>query len=127
MSDPFELPDDPTTTAYWSAALAGRLILQRCNACGHMQHYPRPLCLDCGALDLDWRESEGVGTAYSVTAVAMKVTDLDPPYVVALVDLDEGPRVLCIALEESLKIGSRVRAAWRQRPHELPRLYVGAE
>ena len=65
---------------------------------------------------MDWVEANGTGTVYSVTTVRIPVIeDLTPPYLLALVDLDEGPRLLTNIESEGASIGDRVRIAWRSR------------
>jgi uncharacterized protein len=90
-----EIPwDDPSTAPLWAAAHERRLLLQRCDACGHHQHHPRPHCTACGRLEPSWVDAAGGGTVYAVTEVHIPVVDwLTPPYRCALVDLDEGPRL----------------------------------
>jgi uncharacterized OB-fold protein len=107
---------DPTTEAFWQACGERRLLIQRCDACGRHQFYPRPFCLSCEATTLDWVEANGTGTVYSVTTVRIPVIeDLTPPYLLALVDLDEGPRLLTNIEGDGASIGDRVRIAWRSR------------
>lgn len=120
MTDKINFSDlgaaDPTTEAFWQACVAGKLIVQRCTACGAHQFYPRPFCLACESTKLDWAESKGLGTIYSLTTVRMPVTpELPPPYLLALVDLDEGPRLLTNIEAKTAAIGDRVRVAWRPR------------
>jgi uncharacterized OB-fold protein len=94
----FDLPViEPETQPSWDAARDGRYLVRRCRACGLAHHYPRPFCPECWSEDLVWEEVTGRGTLYTFSTVF--VNDLPPfadrlPYVVAIVDLDEGPRVL---------------------------------
>lgn len=106
---------DPTTAEYWAAARGGRLLLQCCADCGHHQFYPRPFCLACESREVRWREAGGHGLVYSMTTVRIPVTPaLTPPYVLALVDLDEGPRLLT-NIVGACGIGDRVRIGWADR------------
>ncbi|MGE3875363.1 MAG: Zn-ribbon domain-containing OB-fold protein [Parvibaculaceae bacterium] len=115
---------DPTTEPFWQACVEGRLIVQRCAACGTHQFYPRPFCLACESATLDWAEAQGTGTIYSLTTMRLPVSpDLPPPYLLALVDLDEGPRLLTNIEAKTAAIGDRVRVAWRKR-EGLPPLPV---
>jgi uncharacterized OB-fold protein len=114
---------DPTTETFWKACSEGRLLVQRCRACGHHQFYPRPYCLACQG-EVDWVEVKGSGTIYSLTTVRVPVQpELPPPYFVAIVELDEGPRLLTNIQGESASIGQRVTLAWRRRD-PLPPLPV---
>lgn len=115
---------DPTTEPFWLACLERRLVVQRCKSCGHHQFYPRPFCLSCEATSLEWVEAKGSGTIYSLTTIRLPVTEeLPPPYLLALVDLDEGPRLLTNIEGETAAIGDRVHLGWRARG-ELPPLPV---
>ena len=115
---------DPTTEAFWAACRDRKLLVQRCRACGHHQFYPRPLCLACESIDLGWVESKGEGEIYSITTVRVPVTDeLPPPYLLAIVALDEGPRLLTNIDATAARIGDRVVLGWRERP-PLPPLPV---
>jgi uncharacterized OB-fold protein len=104
---------DPTTGPYWAAARKHQLVVQRCAVCGGAQLYPRPFCLACGSDTLRWEPVCGTGTIYSKTTVEVRVlAELDPPYTVALVELDEGPRLLA-HLRQQGSIGERVHLFWQ--------------
>lgn len=113
---------DPTTEAFWAACEERRLTVQACGACGHRQMYPRAMCLHCGATDaLSMEEVSGRGVIYSVTTIRIPVTEeLAPPYLLALVDLEEGPRLLTNVLGESAGIGDAVTLDWRERAEAPP-------
>lgn len=90
------LPEtDGLAQAYWHGVAAGKLMIQRCEACGHHQHYGRPFCLECGAAAPAWIEARGTGKIWSFTAVHRgPYEDIPVPYVVALVRLNEGVVIL---------------------------------
>jgi uncharacterized protein len=94
----FDLPViEPESQPFWDAAKEGRLLIQRCEACGTAQHYPRPFCASCWSDRVRWEEASGRGRIYTYSVVYMN--DLPPfadrlPYVAAAVDLDEGPRIM---------------------------------
>jgi len=100
MSDAprFDLPTiEPESQPFWDAAKEGRFLFQRCETCGAAQHYPRPFCVACWSEKVRWEEATGRGTIYTYSTVF--VNDLAPfrdrlPYVVAAVDLEEGPRIM---------------------------------
>jgi len=119
--DPVAAVADPTTAPFWQACLEHRLLVQRCEDCGHCQHYPRPFCLACESGKVAWVAAAGGGTIYALTTVHIPVTpELPPPYLVALVDLDEGPRLLTNILGETASIGDRVTLDWRAREGAPP-------
>lgn len=75
---------------YWKAASQGRLIIQRCTACGVHQHYGRVVCVACGAKNPPWVQAAGRGSILSFTVVQRSpYEDLAAPYVVALIRLEE--------------------------------------
>ncbi|WP_207771067.1 Zn-ribbon domain-containing OB-fold protein [Kumtagia ephedrae] len=120
MTDAPSLSDlgiaDPTTELFWKACLERRLIIQKCRSCASHQFYPRPFCLSCESDALEWVEAKGKGTVYSLTTVRIPVIEaLEPPYVLALVELDEGPRLLTNIDDGPARIGDRVTLAWRER------------
>jgi len=85
------------TRPYWAAARAGRLVLQHCAACDRVWHPPLPRCPRCHGAALDWKQAAGTGTVYTYTVVrhATHVALADRvPYVVAIVELAEGPRIV---------------------------------
>jgi len=91
---PLPLPDN-VSAPYWQAAAEGRLLIQRCPACGNVQWYPRALCTACGG-DPEWLEAAGRGTVHTFTVIrqyGMKPFRDELPYVIAMVELEEGPLV----------------------------------
>lgn len=101
----------PMTT--WHAALAeGRLDIQRCANCSRHVFYPRLVCPHCSGASLEWVAATGTGTVYSTTIVARRA-EHGGPYNVALVDLDEGVRMMSRVEDigpAQVVIGQRVRA-----------------
>jgi uncharacterized OB-fold protein len=82
---------------YWEGARQGKLLLQRCGDCGTLRFFPRYLCTACGSDRTDWVEASGRGTVHSFTIVhraAFPEFQARTPYVVALIDLEEGPRMM---------------------------------
>lgn len=101
MADGARRTDLPTieddTRPFWAAAAEGRFLVRRCRACGDVHHYPRGFCPTCWSDDVEWADASGRATLYTWSVVY--VNDLPPfderlPYVAAVVDLDEGPRVM---------------------------------
>ena len=89
----------PSMTAdsqfFWDGAKAGRLLIQRCAACGALRHPPRPMCPHCHSLEWDTLESSGRGTVYSfVMPRHPQFPFLDDDYIVALIELEEGTRLV---------------------------------
>jgi len=87
---------DLETQPYWDATAEGKLLIKHCNACGRDFFYPRSHCPRCWSSDTRWKEASGRGTVYTFTIV--RQNDLPPfkerlPYVVAIVELEEGVRL----------------------------------
>ncbi len=84
----------PDTLPFWQAAKEGRLLLPRCEDCGPF-FYPRSFCPKCGSAKLDWMEASGRATLYSyVINVTPPAPGYTAPYVIAVVTLEEGPRMM---------------------------------
>ena len=81
---------------FWDAAAEGRLLIQTCPACGRRQFYPRAICTGCGG-EPEWLEASGRGSLYTFSVVRQNLVrpfkDM-LPYVLAMVDLEEGVRML---------------------------------
>lgn len=74
-----------------------RLCLQRCVACRTWVHIPREMCAHCGSFDLEWEECSGQAELFTWTETVLAPLSTlqdDVPFVVALVQLEEGPRVV---------------------------------
>jgi len=115
---------DRLAAHFWEGCAAGELRYQRCRSCTTAQSYPRTFCLNCGAADLEWRAALGTGTVYALTTVARAPSDefrALAPYVIALVELDEGLRMMAHG-SPGLAIGERVRVGFfEHRGRNLPR------
>lgn len=90
-------PVPPELENFWAATADGKLMLAKCELCMTIIWYPRNFCIACGSRSVAWVEASGRGTVYTFTVVR---TNAAPgyqnatPYVVAYVELDEGPRVM---------------------------------
>ncbi|OBH11359.1 Zn-ribbon domain-containing OB-fold protein [Mycobacterium sp. E1747] len=83
------------TEFFWKGLRDNKLLIQRCGGCGRLRHPPRPMCPHCRSLDWDTVESSGRGTVYSyVMPHEPKFPFFEYPYVVALVELEEGVRLV---------------------------------
>lgn len=118
---------DADSIEYWSQARAGKLVLRRCTACGQHHFPPRHLCPACWSADLAWVEASGEGTVYTFTIMHRAPSPAfsgQTPYVVALVDLAEGPRMMANIVgagAREVALGERVRACFETRgDHALP-------
>src|SRR5262245_36745892 len=86
----------PETTPYWTAARRHELTLPYCTRCQAYHFYPRATCPQCLSGALEWRRVSGRGRLHTFTIVHRGPRDfpLGTPYVLAIVELDEGPRLM---------------------------------
>ena len=103
---------------YWEAAQQGRLVFKKCLACGQIQFPPRHLCPKCWSDRSEWVTSAGTGRVYSYSIVRRAPSPAHAgkvPYVLAVVDLDDAPRMVTnIVGEDALgvKIGDAVKVVF---------------
>ena len=94
----------------------GKLLLPRCNDCSTVIWYPRAFCPECSSFDLTWFEATGRGTIYSYTVNRRGQGDYrDLAYVLAYVELEEGPRVLTNIVDcdvDSVAVGQTVEVVF---------------
>ena len=115
--------NDSATAPYWEAAARHELALPRCDECGLVFFPPREFCPGCWSAELSWQPMSGRGTVWTFTEVHVPFYDDtwadDVPYVVAVVELDEGPRLLANIVKpdiDRLAIGDWVEVTFEDRP-----------
>jgi uncharacterized OB-fold protein len=87
---------DELSKPFWDAVNEKRLIVQNCTACSTLQYPPRPKCQDCGSESLEWKETEGKGHILAWAVIEdshLPVFAQDQPTNIAIVSLDEDPRI----------------------------------
>lgn len=86
----------PETQPFWDGCSAGELRLQRCRPCGAHYFPPRPFCPTCLSDDVEWQTVSGRGSlhSYVINHRAAPGFENDVPYAIAVVQLDEGPRMM---------------------------------
>ncbi len=106
---------------YWDGARDRKLLIRKCSACSQLHFMPRYLCPHCWSDQLEWVQAKGTGTVHSFSVVHRAS---DPsyasrvPYVIALIDLEEGPRMMANVLGDdalSVAIGDRVQVTFEDR------------
>ena len=104
----------PLTEGFWAAAREHRLVVQRCDGCARLRHYPQPMCSECHSMAWTWTPLSGRGTVYTFTLTHQL---FDPrwagrvPYAIATIELDEGVRMVTDLPPEDVErvaIGRRV-------------------
>lgn len=84
----------PETEPYWEGCAAGELRLQRCTACDAHYFPPRPFCPTCLSDDVVWEAVSGRGTLHTYVINHRAAPGFEAPYAIAVVQLDEGPRMM---------------------------------
>jgi len=115
------------TRPFWEAAREGRLVIQRCHACGYYNHPPRQECDKCLSTDLAFEPVSGLGRVYSYTVMYQKnVQGFEDhlPYLTALVELDEQPMLLLVtnlpgAVADDSLLDARVRVEFERVDDEI--------
>ena len=134
-----EVVDEPTlpapaptvttdTAEFWSATANGQLLLRRCNSCGEAIWYPRPICPFCHSSDTVFQVAAGLGSIYSFSVVRRSGGEFTSavPYVLAYVQLAEGPRMMTNIVDcviEDLFVGQEVELIFHKTAGDtaLPR------
>ena len=83
----------PETRHFWEGTRVGELLLQRCRPCANIYFPPRPFCPKCGSRSIDLLKASGRATLHSYV-INHLVGVGESPYSVAVVELDEGPRMM---------------------------------
>ena len=84
------------TKPFWDSCRLGNLVIQRCEQCSQYQFYPRGICAHCWSNNIKWIKSSGKGTVWTYTITHQNRPPgfaEDVPYVLALVELEEGVRM----------------------------------
>jgi uncharacterized OB-fold protein len=84
----------PETQPFWDGCAAGELRLQRCTSCDAHYFPPRPFCPDCLSDDVTWEAVSGRGTLHTYVINHRPAPGFEAPYAIAVVQLDEGPRMM---------------------------------
>ena len=105
------------TQEFWDATAEGRFLLKRCDDCGVVIWYPRFLCPDCSSTNTSWFEASGKGTVYSYTVPRRAPGPYREavPFVVAYVELEEGPRIMTNLVDvdiDDVQVGMNVEVVW---------------
>lgn len=115
---------------WWEGIAAGELRIQRCKQCQTLRHPPRPMCGECQSIEWDWIVSKGAGAVHSYVVMHYPpIPGYDFPLPVALIDLDEGTRLVANVAgckPSEVRIGMRVQARIEPADEELklPFFYV---
>lgn len=99
----------PETAHFWEGTQTGQLLLQSCSSCENIYFPPRPFCPKCGSRKIEISQASGKATLDSYVINHRNHPAFDGPYAIAIVKLDEGPRMMtnivgCPQTPESLAL-----------------------
>lgn len=122
----FDLPTiDEGTEPWWAATREGKLLIKRCSDCGKAHFYPRIFCPFCWSENVDWERASGRATLYTWSVVYSN--DLPPfpdkvPYAAAIVDLEEGPRMMTRVVGADfadLRVGMALQVTFEEETEQV--------
>jgi uncharacterized OB-fold protein len=126
---PVQLPtsmiqQDSDSRPYWEGLTQGELRIQHCSTCSKAVFYPRSICPHCFADQLSWIVASGKGTIYSYTVAhqAFGAFAADIPFVIAIVELEEGVRMMTRVINaprERVAVGAAVEVTFESVGEEL--------
>lgn len=115
MERPLPVPT-ALSRAFWEATKEHRLTIQRCSRCGRWEWTPQMVCSRCLTETLEWQTASGQGKIYSYAVVERPQSPaFRAPYVVAIVELAEGPRILTTVVTTEpgrVQVGTEVEVAF---------------
>ena len=109
----------PETRHFWEGARSGELRLQKCTACTHVYFPPRPFCPKCASRDVTVVRASGRASLYSYVIHHRALPGFTPPYSIAVVQLEEGPRMMtniveCPQTPEALQLDMKVQVKFEK-------------
>ena len=110
----------PETQPFWDGCAAGELRMQRCAPCDELYFPPRPACPRCLSTDVSWEPLSGRGTLHTYLINHRPAPGFDGPYAIAVVQLDEGPRMMSNIVEveqtpEALELDMGLEVVFEER------------
>ena len=114
----------PETQPFWDGAKAGELKLQRCGDCSHVYFPARPFCPACSSRDVDWFTASGRARLYSYVINHRAPPGFEAPYVIAVVELEEGPRMMtnlinCAQTPEAMILDMPLEVAFEKASDDI--------
>jgi uncharacterized OB-fold protein len=126
MAEPGRALPQPTpeTLHFWEGTKANQLLLQRCDACGKTYFPPRPFCPACASRRVSVTKASGKATLYSYVIHQRPVPGFTPPYAIAVVELEEGPRMMtniveCPQTPEALVLDMKVEVVFAPQTDQI--------
>jgi uncharacterized OB-fold protein len=114
----------PETQHFWDGTREHRLLLQQCEACSHIYFPPRPFCPSCSGRSVRLIDASGRATLYSYVIGHRPAPGFEPPYSIAVVQLEEGPRMMsnivdCPQTPDALILDMPLEVKWQALDNEI--------
>ena len=87
----------PEAKPYWDGLKENKLMLPKCGDCGKAFFYPRIACPHCQSRNIEWMQASGKGKLFTFQIAHRSLNPnfkIEPPYILAMIELDEGPRIM---------------------------------
>jgi uncharacterized OB-fold protein len=128
---PLPMPT-PETRHFWEGTRAGELRLQRCTDCTNTYFPPRPFCPKCGSRKVEVFKASGKGALHSYVIHHRPAPGFTPPYSIAVVELEEGPRMMTNIVgvpqtPEALQLDMKVQAVFAKMNDEISLVHFAPE
>ena len=122
----------PETKHFWEGTRAGELRLQRCTDCRKSYFPPRPFCPKCGSRKVEIFKASGKGVLHSYVIHQRPTPGFTPPYSIAVVQLEEGPRMMTNIVgvpqtPEALVLDMKVKAVFAKMNDEISLVHFAPE
>ena len=114
----------PETRHFWEGTVVGELRLQCCDDCRHTYFPPRPFCPKCASRKVSVIKSSGKAKLYSYVIHHRPAPGFTPPYAIAVVELDEGPRMMsnivgCPQTPDALMLDMALQVTFEQQNEQI--------
>ena len=114
----------PETRHFWDGTREHKLMLQQCESCDHIYFPPRPFCPKCSERRVKLLRASGRATLYSYVIGQRPAPGFEPPYSIAVVTLEEGPRMMsnivdCPQTPEALVLDMPLEVSWHAMDEEI--------
>ena len=113
------IQQDSDSRPYWEGIAQRELRIQQCNTCSKAVFYPRSICPHCHSDTLSWIVASGAGSIYSYTVAHQGFGAFaeDVPFVVAIIELEEGTRMMSRIVDtpyERIVVGAKVQVTFER-------------
>lgn len=114
----------PETAHFWEGTRQNELRLQKCRSCSEIYFPPRPFCPACSSQQVDVVRASGKGIIHTFIISNYRTPGFEPPYSIAVVELEEGPRILtnivgCEQSSDAIRMEMPVKAAFEPLTDEI--------